>query len=533
MLRVLAVRTKEERGVMKLGIWTRLVPPLLLVGGGIAVLTVSIPSARSDQQQQAQLRSNRQTLESIRLLVDSNEAATQLQIARWKTALGRDADLEPLRNDLARSLEALQRGPSEIANAFVDGIPEMAEPAFTTTAKNEMGVVGEIGAQTAEAINRLALDIGRPQLEAEASLIHRVSDLDEFVTSTRVVRGIDPAAAEPDAQTYLAGLVSSLGSVPDPYTRLDELLTGREAPPEFDGEPFAVVSLEPDVAQWIAEVRWALMGGRDDSSGLGATELDQLSAQVARRVSDVVDDKITAESAELVTLADDAGHAAMRWLIAALLAALSVIAGLVLGVLGLRKALRKLRLASELDELTGLVNRVGLRSRTEPWLAPGRSGPVGVSVLDLDDFKSINDNYGHEAGDRVLDALAKRVSTNVVHSSTSVGRWGGDEFVIVFKLADGDGPAEVARMNGRLIRAVREPFDLGPAVVALSASIGSSVCACGNCNFDDLFREADRRLYDVKRSNGNGTAVGECRSSVSESEPVVTATSFGEVIQSS
>jgi diguanylate cyclase (GGDEF)-like protein len=533
MSTVHAAQSRAERGVMKLGIWTRLVPPLLLVGGGIAALTVSIPAAGSERREQREFNADRDTVESIRLLANSEQAVNQLLIARWKTALGRDADLESLRGDLARSLDVLRTGPKELADAFNDGFPEMVDPQLTATAREEMGAVGEIGVQLSDALTRLTSAIDRPELGSGVAFVRKVNELDQFVTSMRIVRGLDPEATDADAQSYLVGSVSAINPVPDPSTRLDELLSERNAPPEFSQDAFAGIVTDPDVAQWMAEARWAVAGGTETGDRASTTDIDRLSAVVTTRVGKVVDDEITAEADRFETLADDAGRTALIWMLVGVGAVFSMIVGLVLGALGLRKALLKLRLASELDELTGLVNRVGLRSRTEPWLVLGRSGPVGVSVLDLDDFKLINDNYGHEAGDRVLDILAKRVSSNVVHSSTSVGRWGGDEFVIVFKLSDGDGPPEIARMNARLLRAVREPIDLGPAVVALSASIGSSVCACGGCNFDDLFREADRRLYDVKRASGNGTAVGECRASATVSEPVATATSFGDTTHSS
>jgi diguanylate cyclase (GGDEF)-like protein/PAS domain S-box-containing protein len=153
------------------------------------------------------------------------------------------------------------------------------------------------------------------------------------------------------------------------------------------------------------------------------------------------------------------------------------------------------RLATE-DPLTGLPNRGGLIQRLRPALASNK--PVAILFCDLDDFKSINDRYGHRAGDVVLTEVARRLSANV-RGDDVVARLGGDEFVV---MASGLTEASAHQLATQLVRFVSVPVVLdGERVVRPSASFGIGWAAPGcQIGVDDLLELADRRMYRRKQA---------------------------------
>ena len=122
---------------------------------------------------------------------------------------------------------------------------------------------------------------------------------------------------------------------------------------------------------------------------------------------------------------------------------------------------------------------------------------VGLLYLDLDGFKSVNDAHGHRAGDRLLCLVSERL-TALLRPSDHLARVGGDEFIVLLSTSD---PAEVASIAERAAAAVRARFDLGDAVVAISASIGSVTVQdadAGDSTLDDLMNQADTLMYEAK-----------------------------------
>ena len=158
------------------------------------------------------------------------------------------------------------------------------------------------------------------------------------------------------------------------------------------------------------------------------------------------------------------------------------------------------------DALTGLANRRAFTARLEEALARyARSGhPVGLVMLDLDDFKPVNDTHGHQAGDEVLVEVARRL-TDGVRATDLVARVGGDEFAIVCEGAVDE--TDVATLAARLGGMVDEPIRLARGVdVAVSASLGIATAWPG-CDGDELLREADQQLYVVKHARREDGAV--------------------------
>jgi diguanylate cyclase (GGDEF)-like protein/PAS domain S-box-containing protein len=150
------------------------------------------------------------------------------------------------------------------------------------------------------------------------------------------------------------------------------------------------------------------------------------------------------------------------------------------------------------DALTGLPNRRLFDDRAEHALALAKrdGGVVGVLLVDLDNFKPVNDRFGHPAGDSVLIEVARRLSVSVREVDT-VARFGGDEFVILLQSVHG--LDDVMEVRDRLSIVLAAPHSIGGEVVTVTASIGMSVMVSVEDRVSDLLHHADGSMYAVKR----------------------------------
>lgn len=153
------------------------------------------------------------------------------------------------------------------------------------------------------------------------------------------------------------------------------------------------------------------------------------------------------------------------------------------------------------DPLTGLANRTRINDRVADLTAqPPRAGRcAAVMLIDLDRFKPINDTYGHEAGDAVLQAAGVALRS-VIRTGDTAGRLGGDEFAVILRdLPDVNAAERVAQ---RLVEALRTPVVLGDLVLSVEASIGVAILDGGSttADADHLLRQADLAMYAAKRS---------------------------------
>jgi diguanylate cyclase (GGDEF)-like protein len=149
------------------------------------------------------------------------------------------------------------------------------------------------------------------------------------------------------------------------------------------------------------------------------------------------------------------------------------------------------------DDLTGLPNRSLLFDRLALAITQSRrhESHLAVLFLDLDDFKRVNDSYGHGSGDRLLVELARRLRASVRGGDT-VARFGGDEFVV---LLDGvSGARDAARVAAKVLRAVQAPYRLDGREVSIAASVGVSVYPGDGTSSDELVRSADAAMYREK-----------------------------------
>ncbi|HJX09744.1 MAG TPA: diguanylate cyclase [Candidatus Binatia bacterium] len=158
-----------------------------------------------------------------------------------------------------------------------------------------------------------------------------------------------------------------------------------------------------------------------------------------------------------------------------------------------------IRQLSLCDPLTGLANRRFL-SENEKHLIAGakRSGKqMAVLAVDLDDFKAVNDRYGHAAGDAVLVAAAERMK-QLLRKSDVIARFGGDEFVIVLgQIADAEAAREVA---SRVVESLSQPIPLaGGGTAHIGASVGIAMRCANGETLNELLKKADAALYAAKR----------------------------------
>jgi diguanylate cyclase (GGDEF)-like protein/PAS domain S-box-containing protein len=162
---------------------------------------------------------------------------------------------------------------------------------------------------------------------------------------------------------------------------------------------------------------------------------------------------------------------------------------------------RRLALLALHDQLTGVANRQLLQVSLDDalTLAAGSLEPLAVLFLDIDDFKGVNDAFGHAAGDSVLVELASRLHSGV-RAGDIVGRMGGDEFVALCPGADASAAEAIAQ---RILEVCREPIAVPDGVVTASVSVGISLFRPG---FDpqptaqQLLVRADAAMYDAKRA---------------------------------
>lgn len=155
------------------------------------------------------------------------------------------------------------------------------------------------------------------------------------------------------------------------------------------------------------------------------------------------------------------------------------------------------------DPLTGLANRLLFEERMAQALARARRtrSRLALFMIDLDDFKTINDRFGHPAGDRLLVGFARRMQ-GAVREIDVLARFGGDEFALVqTDLSDAEGARVLA---GRLFQALAEPFRLDGETVPLTASLGIALYPQDGESMPALIEHADRALYAAKNRGGAG-----------------------------
>ncbi|TML61234.1 MAG: EAL domain-containing protein [Actinobacteria bacterium] len=173
-------------------------------------------------------------------------------------------------------------------------------------------------------------------------------------------------------------------------------------------------------------------------------------------------------------------------------------------VLNARDVTERLRLEEELthqafhDGLTGLPNRALFRDRLDQSLARSKRSHEGLAVLllDLDGFKQVNDSLGHDAGDQLLEEVARRFG-EVTRPADTLARFGGDEFAL---LLEGANETQAVAAANRLVRNLSEPIRIAGHELGLGASVGIAMHAGGEAASEELIRHADLAMYAAKEA---------------------------------
>lgn len=163
-----------------------------------------------------------------------------------------------------------------------------------------------------------------------------------------------------------------------------------------------------------------------------------------------------------------------------------------------RRAEEQIRHAAHHDVLTGLPNRKYLGERLAADLAPGTG--AGLLLVDLDNFKLVNDTLGHQAGDDLLRTVAERLR-EAVRDADFVARLGGDEFAVV--VADVASIADVTAVAERIVARVGDEIAVSGRSIRVGVSIGMAIAPAHGREADELLRFADTALYEAKRAGRN------------------------------
>ncbi|MDP6350875.1 MAG: diguanylate cyclase response regulator [Alphaproteobacteria bacterium] len=167
-----------------------------------------------------------------------------------------------------------------------------------------------------------------------------------------------------------------------------------------------------------------------------------------------------------------------------------------------RQRFEALKMMAVYDAVTGLPNRFLFEDRLQKAVEMSGRGntKIGIGAVDLDDFKVVNDSYGHLAGDHVLRTVAGRIE-GLIRSCDTVSRAGGDEFLIIaVDVGDQDDTMHIAE---KVIAAVAAPIDYEGRSIKISCSAGVAVFPDDSGDIKDILRQADQAMYRAKGQGGN------------------------------
>ena len=165
----------------------------------------------------------------------------------------------------------------------------------------------------------------------------------------------------------------------------------------------------------------------------------------------------------------------------------------------------ELGMENRYDHLTGLLERASFLEKLKYILTKPlkEDNLTAIIFVDLDDFKAINDRYGHSAGDEVISIIGRRISASIRVQDLAC-RWGGDEFVLALHAITSKDL--ISQLANRLLTAISEPLQLGsqePLQLMLGASVGVARMDDLNLSSMDLVEQADKAMYLAKKAGKN------------------------------
>jgi len=171
-----------------------------------------------------------------------------------------------------------------------------------------------------------------------------------------------------------------------------------------------------------------------------------------------------------------------------------------------KKLENKLKYQAYHDSLTGLYKRDFFLHCCTKNLSRAKRNKMVIAVMffDVDYFKEINDNYGHDIGDLLLQQFAQRLRHSL-RESDSLARWGGDEFVAI--LPDISSQDDLIIILDRILQAIRTPFLCNGITIRTSTSIGVAIYPKHGKDIESLLKKADEALYTTKNNGRNGYTI--------------------------
>jgi diguanylate cyclase (GGDEF)-like protein len=466
----------------------------LAISVGVGVASLGAAATAGTQRQQVLLE--RKPLRQIEALNQARVGAQQALAEYWNRELGQRADISGTTDNLRRALS-----DPLIESEAIKSARQLLETIKTTpSTKNQMGLLGEIAATVDKAIDEVGTPLGgRAQSFRSASGIGwTVAGMATLTTELRVLKKIDPAPRSEEVLAYIQGEVAGYsedakGSFVSALTR--NLPKGSQVRADL-----LAVSRAPEVQTFAREFTWAARGGSGTIDHASFADFNTSRRITAEKAANVYVRELRRVDRLVVNEAQSLQSNITRSRRIAWGSAAGVIGALfwLFGRLGSR--LRALRKLAETDSLTGTLNRPGVKRLVDPWFADRGRNPVAIAVIDLDKFKAVNDTYGHAGGDAVLRSVATQLRSTTIPDYTAIGRWGGDEFVAVFRFPlTRLGPSnDIDMFDGvfeRVHTSIASPLMVDGTLVSVTATLGVAVCTCGSCDFEDLFRVADRALY--------------------------------------
>lgn len=376
-------------------------------------------------------------------------------------------------------------------------------------------------AQTAREDEQRIIITGQPMSDAEEHQKWPDRD-DTWVSTTKlplrnaagqivgtfgVSRDVTPRImAELRARTAAEALEHSLGELRRAEADLRRVL---------EVSPDAIVRFDSQLRYTYINHAALAMTGRPEEDFLGRTirEIEGLSPEFLAKWLPALK-RVMSEGSPIEVDLELPGTMGPRWLQSRIVAEIGP-DGQVEGVLAVTRDLTKLKVAErELehlarhDSLTGLLNRPMLLHTLRAALARMRREPCMVAIffIDLDGFKTVNDSYGHDEGDRVLTEVSRRL-LEACRVQDAVARLGGDEFVIVCEglktMPDISGVAE------RIGAVLGRPFVSAGTPLNVRASIGIATTRDPDLSSEQLLKMADEAMYAAKASGGDSHLIGE------------------------
>ena len=248
---------------------------------------------------------------------------------------------------------------------------------------------------------------------------------------------------------------------------------------------------------------------------------EQVFAQYIAQDADLTDKDASYEVSKPLTQGDqELGRVVLtvslepmyaRFRMLALIICIAAVLGVCIASLGVRRVRHAVKNTEEnldrlafYDPVTGLHNRHAAKEMLEEYARHSSGDPFTVALLDLDDFKLVNDTLGHKAGDDLLCNLGARLKA-LCDKQGTVFRLGGDEFVIIWESV---GPrASLEALGQRIVRCLGEPLTVGDSVMFAKASVGLATFPAQGTSAQELLKAADTAMYQAKSSGKNTYAI--------------------------